>query len=184
MSISNISNSHSFNPPLDIGKNKTPKKVINTDTKKTNKKLPLKPFSNNHKFKTIFQNNSRDQFGIQTEIGKKSVPGDFKISNFKFEGKPISNISTDDARELVSKNGHFGAEKTGHRIASSAISLAGDDIEKLKVTKEATIAGFKEAESAVGGKLFQISYDTLDIALKEIDDKLRELTGSVVDFTA
>lgn len=145
----------------------------------SDKSSGVKQFESSVSFKFSIQVKTRGEFGLQSAIGRHSKKDDDgKVSKFKFEQKPVTALDRAKASELISENGHFGAKKTGARIADSAISMAGDDVEKLKVAREATVKGFEEAEKIAGGKLFAISYDTLNIALKKIDDKINELSSS------
>ena len=98
-----------------------------------------------------------------------------------YTGKPIEELTQDEAKELVSKDGFFGVDKTSQRLADFVIIGAGDDLEKLKEGREGIIQGFKEAEQIWGEKLYDISYETLDKALAMIDDRIKELGGSVLD---
>ncbi len=165
------------------GNSKAHKKTsVNIQNKKEN--TVVKPFEDNVLFKKSVINESKNQFSRQSGVAGRVEISNFEVPDFKINGQPISGLSSDQAKEIISEDGEFGAKKTGHRIAASAISIAGDDVEKLKDARDATLQGFQEAEAAMGGKLFQISYDTLDIALKEIDDKISQLGGSLMDVTA
>lgn len=58
---------------------------------------------------------------------------------------------------------------------------AGDDLERLNQGRKGILAGFKDAEKAWGGKLPDISYATIEAAVKSIDAKISELEGNLVD---
>jgi len=58
----------------------------------------------------------------------------------------------------------------------------GDDLERLKAGREGVLRGFKEAEKSWNGSLPDISHETLAKSLEAIDEKIRELGGSVVDL--
>ncbi len=92
--------------------------------------------------------------------------------------KSATKLTQAEAQKLISKDGEFGAAKTSDRIADSAIALAGDDIETLKEMRAATKEGFAAAEKQVGGKLPGLAHETLNLALKKIDDKIKSLEGS------
>ncbi len=66
----------------------------------------------------------------------------------------------------------------------AVIQGAGNDLERLKAGREGVLKGFKEAEKAWGGKLPEITYETLTKSLGAIDDKIMGLGGSVVDLSA
>ncbi|WP_321492837.1 hydrogenase-4 component G [uncultured Desulfobacter sp.] len=104
-------------------------------------------------------------------------------SSLVYNGHPISELSPEQATELVSEDGYFGVDQTSQRITDFVIKGAGDDIERLKSGREGILKGFKEAEKAWGGKLPEISYETLAKSLETIDGKIRENGGSVVDLS-
>ncbi|AFV97895.1 MULTISPECIES: hypothetical protein [unclassified Sulfuricurvum] len=111
------------------------------------------------------------------------------LSSIDFEaigytGKPIADMSPDEAKELVSEEGYFGVTKTSERLADFVLSGGGDDLERLKAGREGVIRGFNEAEEMWGGKLPEISYETLEKTLAKIDEKITALGGNVLDTTA
>ncbi|OHD89001.1 hydrogenase-4 component G [Sulfuricurvum sp. RIFCSPLOWO2_12_FULL_43_24] len=111
------------------------------------------------------------------------------LSSIDFEaigytGKPIADMSPDEAKELVSEEGYFGVTKTSERLANFVLSGGGDDLERLKAGREGVIRGFNEAEEMWGGKLPEISYETLEKTLAKIDEKITALGGNVLDTTA
>ncbi len=101
-----------------------------------------------------------------------------------YNDAPISELSADQALDLIGEEGYFGVNKTARRIIDFVITGAGDDLERLKAGREGILRGFAEAEKAWGGTLPEISYDTLSRSLATIDEKIRELGGSVVDLSA
>jgi hypothetical protein len=127
---------------------------------------------------------SKDRFGIQAGIQKLSDAEGVDLSQFTYNGKPITELSQDEAKELISEDGYFSVENTAMRIFDFAVSGAGDDPEKLQAARDAILKGFKEAEQLFGGKLPDISYETLDKILEMLDEKIRDLGGSVVDVNA
>ncbi len=102
---------------------------------------------------------------------------------FFYNGTPISKLSVDKALELVSADGYFGVDKTSQRIVDFVINGAGDNIDRLKAGREGILRGFAEAEKLWGGKLPDISYETLSKSLENIDEKIREYGGSVLDLS-
>lgn len=104
-------------------------------------------------------------------------------SSLIYNNHPISELSSEQATELVGENGYFGVDQTSQRIIDFVIKGAGGDIERLKSGREGILKGFKEAEKAWGGKLPEISYETLAKSLEAIEDKIRENGDSVVDLS-
>jgi hypothetical protein len=99
-----------------------------------------------------------------------------------YNGTPISELSAEKANELISGDGYFGVDKTSQRIIDFVIKGAGEDIDRLRAGREGILKGFAEAEKVWGGKLPDISYETLAKSLDSIDEKLRENGASVVDL--
>jgi hypothetical protein len=127
---------------------------------------------------------SNERFGTQAGIKSFLDSGGIDLSQLMYNGKPITELSQSEAKALISDNGYFGVENTAMRIFNFAAAQAGDDLEKLQVARDAVLKGFKEAEDLFGGTLPDISYQTIDKGLELIDEKIRELGGSVVDVNA
>jgi hypothetical protein len=101
-----------------------------------------------------------------------------------YTGKAITDMNPTEAKQLVSEEGFFGVTQTSNRLADFVLNGGGDNLETLKAGREGIISGFNEAEKMWGGKLPDISYDTLTKALTKIDEKISSLGGSVLDTTA
>jgi hypothetical protein len=114
----------------------------------------------------------------------KNILNSIDFDAIGYTGKPIADMSPDEAKELVSDEGFFGIAQTSKRLADFVLIGGGDDLERLKAGREGIISGFKEAEKIWGGKLPDISYETLDKALAKIDEKITALGGNVLDTTA
>jgi len=119
-------------------------------------------------------------FEFQGGLGKD----DFQVAHEEFQaflegigygGKPIAELSQDEAAALVSDEGLFGVSKTADRIADFVLSGAGDNEELLRAGRAGILQGFKEAEQLWGGKLPDISYQTIDKAVETIDKRMHEL---------
>lgn len=117
----------------------------------------------------------------------KKVQDILKSIDFKaigYSGKPIADMTPDEAKALVSEDGFFGISQTSARLSDFVLSGSGDNLDKLKAGREGIIQGFNEAEKIWGGKLPDISYQTLDKALAKIDEKITALGGTILDTTA
>ncbi len=101
-----------------------------------------------------------------------------------YNDTPISELSIDEANELISDNGYFGIVKTSQRIIDFVLQGSGDDIERLRAGREGVLRGFAEAEKAWGGKLPDICYETIDKSIKVIDDRIAGLGGNITEITA
>ncbi len=127
---------------------------------------------------------SNERFGTQAGIKSFLDSGGIDLSQLMYNGKPITELTQPEAEALISDDGYFGVENTAMRIFNFAAAQAGDDLERLQVARDAVLKGFKEAEDMFGGTLPDISYQTIDKVLELIDEKIRELGGSVVDVKA
>ncbi|RJP82045.1 MAG: hydrogenase-4 component G [Desulfobacteraceae bacterium] len=127
-------------------------------------------------FRMETQYRSGKEIYTQTETAELQTTQEF---TFAISGNRDSTVSK--AQELVGENGYFGVEQTSGRIADFVLSGAGDDIEKLKAGREGVLRGLKEAEDFWGGRLPEISYSTIEQTLKQIDEKIYSLNGSVID---
>lgn len=134
------------------------------------------------------------RFQIQTDT-RQHLNNQHAIFNFNqmnkedkaalfYNDTPISELSADEAQELISADGYFGIDKTSQRIAGFVINGAGNDIDRLKAGREGVLKGFNEAEKAWGGTLPDISYKTLEKSLETIDKKIRDFGGSVIDLSS
>lgn len=99
------------------------------------------------------------------------------LSDLGYQGKPILQLSQDEATQLVSEDGFFGVTQTSDRVAGFVLSFAGDDLELLQKGKEGIVKGFEEAEKLFGGQLPEISYKTQERTLALIDEKIKSLKG-------
>lgn len=74
------------------------------------------------------------------------------------------------AKADIAEDGYWGVEQTSDRLVSMAIALSGGDTEKADTLKEAIQKGFNKATAAWGEDLPQLCQDTLDAAMKKMDD--------------
>lgn len=113
----------------------------------------------------------------------RTILSSIDFESIGYSGKPIADMSPDEAKALVSEEGFFGVSQTSARLSDFVLSGGGDDLERLKAGREGIIRGFNEAEEMWGGKLPDISYETLEKALAKIDEKITSLGGNVLDTT-
>lgn len=107
---------------------------------------------------------------------------DFKAIGY--EGKDIANLTQDEAKELIGEDGFFGVAKTSQRLADFVINGAGADLEKLQKGLDGLKLGFEQAEKMWGGKLPDISYETMQKAIEKVTQKISELGGNSLDINA
>lgn len=101
-----------------------------------------------------------------------------------YTGKKLTDLTPEEAGDLVSENGFFGVTNTSDRVAQFVISGAGNDLEKLQAGREGILKGFNDAESTWGSTLPDIAYQTQERTLKLIDERIAELGGNVLDSEA
>jgi hypothetical protein len=156
-------------------------KDITASTKKKiedSKDLKAKDISNQYFIEYQMQITSESKVEINKQADILS------LADIGYDGKPIGELSQDEAKSLVAEDGFFGVNQTSERIADFVLMGAGDDIDKLKAGREGILKGFKEAEDMWGGKLPDISYNTIDKSIQMIDNRLSELGASILDSNA
>lgn len=112
---------------------------------------------------------------VEKLLGKQK--GTFDLANstnlaatFRQASKLASPSDIAQAQADIAEDGYWGVNKTSDRLVSMAIALSGGDTEKADMLKEAIQKGFDKATAAWGEDLPQISKDTLDMAMKKMDD--------------
>ena len=108
----------------------------------------------------------------------------FSLKDLGYTGKPITELSPEEAKKLISEDGFFGVKKTAQRDIDFVFNFAGDNIELLKEGRKGMVEGFKQAEKIWGEKLPDIAYKTQEKVLEAIDKKIEELGGNVLDVDA
>jgi hypothetical protein len=106
----------------------------------------------------------------------------FSLKDLGYTGKPISQLTPEEASDLISEDGFFGVKKTAQREIDFVLNFAKDDIELIKEGRKGMIQGFKEAEKIWGGKLPDIAYKTQEVVLKALDKRIEELGGHSLDI--
>ncbi|PHS56967.1 MAG: hypothetical protein COB17_07890 [Sulfurimonas sp.] len=106
------------------------------------------------------------------------------LTDVGYKGKAIAELSQDEAAQLVSADGIFGISQTSQRIANFVINGAGSDESRLRAGREGMIQGFKEAEAMWGGKLPEISQQTMLNAIEMVDKAISDLGYSILNEKA
>lgn len=101
-----------------------------------------------------------------------------------YSGKPIGDLTSQEASSLISDNGYFGIDNTANRIADFVINGAGGDAGKLRSGLEGVKNGFAQAEAMWGQALPDISQQTMNKTLDRINQALMELSGNAINVTA
>jgi hypothetical protein len=74
------------------------------------------------------------------------------------------------AREDIGENGYYGGKQTSQRILDFAKAITGGDPSKIEDMRKYIQEGFDEVEKMFGGKLPEISYQTLNAIMKGLDE--------------
>ncbi|MBW6488137.1 hypothetical protein [Sulfurimonas sp.] len=106
------------------------------------------------------------------------------LNDIGYNGKPIAELSQEEAANLVSEDGFFGIAQTSERIANFVINGAGEDESRLRAGREGMLQGFKEAEEMWGGELPEISQKTMQKAIEMVDKAMYNLGFSILDKEA
>lgn len=106
------------------------------------------------------------------------------LKDIGYSGKPIAELSKDEAAKLVSEDGIFGVKQTSQRIADFVINGAGGDESRLRAGREGMLEGFKQAEKMWGGKLPEISQITMQKAIEMVDMAMNDLGFSILNKEA
>jgi len=115
---------------------------------------------------------NKDMFNFLS--GKEDSNG-FSLKDIGYEGKAITELSPEEAEELLDDEGFFGITQTSSRVANFVFSFAQDDVELLKEGREGVIRGFQEAQKLFGNELPEISFQTQEKTLELIDAKINSL---------
>ena len=82
----------------------------------------------------------------------------------------VNEAAKAQAQEDISEDGYWGVKQTSQRLFDFASALAGDDEDKMRQMQSAMEKGFKQATSAWGRNLPDISNQTLDAANKMFEE--------------
>ena len=130
----------------------------------------------------LTEDNTLSQAGLSTNqqdildfLNGKETSFGMSLKNIGYEGKAITELSVDEAKDLVSENGFFGISQTSNRVSDFVFSFAGEDLELLEKGREGIVQGFEEAKKMFGGELPEISYKTQERTLSLIDKKINSL---------
>ncbi|MCK5109878.1 MAG: hydrogenase-4 component G [Arcobacteraceae bacterium] len=123
----------------------------------------------------LSKGNSEAQGQIFDILSGKDIDGGFSLQDLGYEGKPITELSVEEATDLISEDGFFGIGQTSQRVADFVFSFAGDDIDLLEKGRAGIVQGFEEAQKMWGDELPQISHDTQSKTLELLDKRINEL---------
>ena len=111
----------------------------------------------------------------------KELQNGFSLESIGYEGKAISELNPNEAKELISEGGFFGVEETSSRVTSFVFSMTGDNLESLQESRKGLVQGFEEAKKLFGDALPEISFQTQAKTLEVVDAKIAELMKTDFD---
>ena len=172
----------------------TPNTAVNSTNIKTNFTEKLSK-GEAAELRAQIDQNAKDMFlqsaNIQGKLVSQNVDfeeayGDFQgfLKDIGYEGKPLAELSKEEAAELVSEDGMFGITQTSERIANFVINGAGGDEDRLRAGREGMLQGFKDAEKMWGGELPEISQKTMQKAIEMVDKAMHDLGFSIINKEA
>ena len=136
---------------------------------------------NAHAFSFDYTSVQANVLNAQDDFAQEYQDFQTFLGDIGYTGKPIAELSQDEAAKLVSDDGIFGIKQTSERIANFVIDGAGGDEDMLRAGREGMIRGFKEAEEMWGGKLPDISQETMQKAIEMVDKAMTDLGYSILD---
>ena len=123
----------------------------------------------------LAKGNSSAQGDINGFLSGKPVEGGYSLEDLGYYGKPITKLSENEAKELISDEGFFGIEETSNRVADFVFDFAGFDLELLEKGRAGIVQGFDEAQKLWGAELPEISHKTQSSTLALIDARIADL---------
>jgi len=98
-----------------------------------------------------------EEQGVTSRIASEDSSIDFR------------DLTPKKARELISDEGYWGVEQTSDRIVQFALSIAGNDPDRLEEIKAGINKGFQMASKALGGTLPDISMKTYNAVMDKLN---------------
>ncbi|MEA2050869.1 MAG: hydrogenase-4 component G [Campylobacterota bacterium] len=126
--------------------------------------------------KEMITDNTDAQKNILSFLSGEEIEGQLSLKDLGYDGKPITELSEEEAKELISDDGFFGVENTSQRVADFVFSFAGDDLDILQQGRDGIVQGFEDAKQMWGDDLPEISYETQEKTLALIDERIAQLT--------
>ena len=131
---------------------------------------------------SLNKDNTLTQAGLTTNqrdvldfLSGNETQSGMSLKNIGYEGKAITELTQDQAEDLISEDGFFGVTQTSNRVSDFVFNFAGDDLELLQKGRDGIVQGFEDAKKLFGGELPEISYKTQERTLALIDEKINAL---------
>ena len=131
---------------------------------------------------SLNKDNTLTQAGLTTNqrdvldfLSGNETQSGMSLKNIGYEGKAITELTQDEAKDLISEDGFFGVTQTSNRVSDFVFNFAGDDLELLQKGRDGIVQGFEDAKKLFGGELPEISYKTQERTLALIDEKINAI---------
>ena len=109
-------------------------------------------------------NKQANSYGQSTDMWQFLASGKFTVDA----------ATKSQAQADIAEDGYYGVKKTSERMFEFAMALSGGDVDKMKELQSAVEKGYKQAEKTWGGKLPDISKQTLDATNQLFEDYYKE----------
>lgn len=109
-------------------------------------------------------NKQANTYGQSTDMWRFLASGKFTVDA----------ATKSQAQADISEDGYYGVKKTSERMFEFAMALSGGDVNKMKELQSAVEKGYKQAEKTWGGKLPDISKQTLDATNQLFEDYYKQ----------
>ena len=103
------------------------------------------------------------------------------LEEIGYEGPNISELSKEEATELVSEDGFFGITQTSERIVNFVLNNADGNEDFLRAGRAGIMEGFKQAKELWGNELPSISKQTIDKSVEMLDSSIIDLGFTIID---
>ena len=181
----NVNNSNIDTIKKEATEEKSLEQTINESAVKVNISMNAQYILFAMNSSSISKGNTISQASISSEqkevlnfLSGEDTQEGFNLKDIGYEGKPITELTQDEAKDLISDEGFFGITQTSNRVADFVFSFSGDDLELLQKGREGIVQGFEEAKKLFSGELPEISNKTQERTLALIDEKINSLKNT------
>ena len=181
----NVNNSNIDTIKKEATEEKSLEQTINESAVKVNISMNAQYILFAMNSSSISKGNTISQASISSEqkevlnfLSGEDTQEGFNLKDIGYEGKPITELTQDEAKDLISEEGFFGITQTSNRVADFVFSFSGDDLELLQKGREGIVQGFEEAKKLFSGELPEISNKTQERTLALIDEKINSLKNT------
>jgi len=156
---------------------------LEVDGKKMDANIIMTQYTLNYQLNvsSFSDGNFKAQSALEDPFKLNDILKSLDFEKMGYSGKPLKELSQEEATELVGEDGFFGIKQTAQRIADFVINGAGGAEDLLKAGREGVYKGYKQAEDSWGGKLPDISQETIKEAIKLIDEEFQKRGFSALD---